>query len=324
MSIIDSLSAGYRFVTGRLHLLLLPIALDLVLWGTPRLSIGPLLDKVAEIYQNAAQMDGLTTDLSSVAQQASELLVEWGQQSNLLNLIANGFLFHVPSVMAIAEPLPNVAIREISNPVAVVALFLLLALVGLFLGVVYFGLLADRLPIGAGARSRDWTEFLILSLHRWAKTVLLVIVVILGFIAVLVPVTLGATLIALLSPPIASLLMALMSGLAFVALFYLYFSTAGLVTDDLTIMNAISRSVQLVRNSFWSTFGFIILINLISLGFSLIWVALTSYVPAGTIVAIVGNAYIGTGLAMALIIFYRTRTIMMDGNSTLEEILEQV
>lgn len=324
MSIIDSLSAGYRFVTGKLYLLLLPIALDLVLWVAPRLSIGPLLEQVAEIYRNEAQLDELSNDLSTMAEQASEIFVEVGQQSNLLNLLVSGSLFHMPSIMAVAEPLPNVAIREISNPGSVIALFIALALVGLFGGVVYFGLLADRLPIGAGARSLDWAEFLMLSLHRWAKTVLLIIVVTIGLIAILVPVSLGATLIALLSPSIASLLMALMSGLAFVAFFYLYFSTAGLVIDDLTIMNAISRSVQLVRSSFWPTFGFIILINLISRGFSLIWMPLTSYVPAGTVVAIVGNAYIGTGLAMALLIFYRTRTIMMDGTTTLEEILEQV
>ncbi len=324
MSIIDSLSAGYRFVTGKLYLLLLPVAVDLVLWSAPRLSIAPLLEQVSDIYRDAAQLDEISNDFSSMSEQASELFAQMGQQSNLLNLLANGALFHMPSVLAIAEPLPNVSVREVSNPLSVVVLFIILALIGLFLGVVYFGLLADRLPIGAGARSKDWTEFFILSLHRWAKTVLLVIVVIIALIAILVPVSLGATLIALLSPSIGALLMALMSGLAFVALFYLYFSTAGLVIDDLTIMNAISRSVQLVRNSFWPTFGFIILINLISSGFSLIWMALTSYVPAGTFVAIVGNAYIGTGLAMAMLIFYRTRTIMMDGKTTLEEILEQV
>lgn len=290
----------------------------------PRLSVKPMLEWLAELYRDAAQVDELSTDLVSMAEQASELITELGRQSNLFNLLVNSSLFHVPSIMIFLEPFPNSTINELGSPFAILSLIVILALAGLFIGVIYFGLLANKLPIGAGFKSQGWAEFLIISLRRWIQAIVLVVIVILLLLAILIPLSLGVTVLAVVSPAIASLLMALLSGLSFVAFFYLYFSTAGLILDDLSSLNAMSRSVRLVRGCFWPTFGFILLINVISRGFSLIWVPISTYVPAGTIVAIVGNAYIGTGLAMSLLVFYRTRTMLMEGEQTLEEILDKV
>ena len=50
MSIIDSISTGYRFVSQRPALLLLPLLLDALLWVLPRWSISPLLARLADFY----------------------------------------------------------------------------------------------------------------------------------------------------------------------------------------------------------------------------------------------------------------------------------
>ena len=60
MSIIDSLSAGYRFLTRRLDLLFLPILLDLILWLAPGLSVAPLFERAAHFYQEVSATPGLT------------------------------------------------------------------------------------------------------------------------------------------------------------------------------------------------------------------------------------------------------------------------
>ena len=54
MGIIDSLSAGYRFMTRKLGLILIPVALDLLLWWLPRFSVAPLFQQAAQFYSDAA------------------------------------------------------------------------------------------------------------------------------------------------------------------------------------------------------------------------------------------------------------------------------
>lgn len=323
MSVIDSLSAGYRFVTGKIYLLLIPVVLDLLLWIVPRISIAPLLAEVADLYRDSMRLNNLPADMATIVEQASTLLEELGRQSNLLNLLVNSSLLHVPSIVVQTAPLSSLPAREISSPLLVLTLFICFSLLGLFIGAVYFGQLADRLPIGAGNKSSDWNRFVSASSRRWWRIILFVLAVLFILFVFLIPTSLGITVIALLSPAFASTLVALLSGLVFVGLFYLYFATAGLVMDDLTVFESVSRSIRLVRKYFWSSLGFIILINLISLGIGLLLMPLTNYGPVGILFAIVVNAYIGTGLAMALLVFYRTRTLIMEGDVTLEELLHQ-
>ena len=52
-----------------------------------------------------------------------------------------------------------------------------------------------------------------------------------------------------------------------------------------------------------------LLSNLIGLGFALLLAQVANLAMGGTLVAIVINAYIGTGLSMALLVFYRSRVI---------------
>jgi hypothetical protein len=58
--------------------------------------------------------------------------------------------------------------------------------------------------------------------------------------------------------------------------------------------------------------GFVLLYSFISLGFAYILASLAEITPVGTIVAILIYAYIGSGLAMALLVFYRTRILQQD------------
>ena len=67
--------------------------------------------------------------------------------------------------------------------------------------------------------------------------------------------------------------------------------------------------VRLVRENFWATLGLILLTSFISLGVGLLMLQLASLNNIGAAIAVVINAYVGTGLTMALLVFYRTRFI---------------
>ena len=88
-----------------------------------------------------------------------------------------------------------------------------------------------------------------------------------------------------------------------------YFVVAGIVMDNLGIWPAIVRSVYLVRTNFWATLGFIVLSTLIGLGIAVLLAQLAQSATWLHVVAIFVNAYIGTGLALAFLVFYRSRLL---------------
>ena len=116
-------------------------------------------------------------------------------------------------------------------------------------------------------------------------------------------------LVMMFSPAFGSALAALAGAITLVVLFYLYFVTAALIMDNATLPAAMLRSLRLVRENFWATLGLILLTNLITLGIALLLLQMAALAPWAGLVAIALNAYIGTGLSMALLVFYRTRLI---------------
>ena len=124
-----------------------------------------------------------------------------------------------------------------------------------------------------------------------------------------IPVAFVLSIVMLISPPFGSVLAASAGGLVLVVFFYLYFVVAGIVMDNLGIWPAIVRSVYLVRTNFWATLGFIVLSTLIGLGIALLLAQLAQSATWLHVVAIFVNAYIGTGLALAFLVFYRSRLL---------------
>ncbi len=309
MGVIESLSAGYRFLGRRLELLLIPVALDILLWAGPRLSVAPLADRLASFYTQTATMEGVPPDVAAMTTQVSDVLTQAGRQSNLLEMLVNGSLLHVPSLLTTIGPVGAGRVFEIGNGFAAAGLAAVFSLVGLLLGVVYMSLLARRLPLGEATKSAGAAEFAQTALRHWLLVLIFVIVVALIVLVGAVPVMLGTALLTLLSASLGTLLVFLFSGTVMVLFFYLYFVVAALILDNLPLHRAVAQSFLLVRKNFWATMGFIVLTTLITVGMALIMRQLTEISPVGIAAAIGVNAYIGTGLAMALLVFYRTRVL---------------
>lgn len=314
MGVIESLSAGYRYLGWRLYLLLIPVLLDLLLWWTPPVSVAPLFTWLANFYNDPTLTQGLPTDMVTMIQKG---LTDIGQGSNLLAILVNGALLHVPSLLVAEEALLKAPSLKIGSPFLAVSLTALFALLGMLIGVVYLDLLARELPLGAGAKPETWGRLCMNILRHWFKIILFVLVTVVGLLVLYIPVSISATLLMLFSPSLAILLLVFMSGLLFVVFFYLYFVPAGVILDNLGVRAAIVQSFRLVRINFWSTIGFFLLTYLLDTGFGLIFDRIVPYQPFGTMAAIIANAYLGTGMALALLIFYRTRLLKMTGQFTL-------
>ncbi|MEM7534880.1 MAG: hypothetical protein AAF639_22070 [Chloroflexota bacterium] len=324
-----------------LELLLIPILLDFFLWITPRLSIAPFLEQVAGFYlefaaeipeaagdtQNSSGDPSVTPEtITEFMTQFADILTSLGQDINLFNFLVSSSLMHVPSLVPslgletmqmLSESMNRpLQINTIDQPLSIIMLSLLLGTIGIFIGVVYMGMLVRYLPIGIAPKHDTWDDFLRQSIRHWGQIVLFVVSVFFILLMISIPISIGVALLTIISPAIGSFLMFLMSGGVVILFFYLTFVTAGIVMDDLPLLISVRQSFRLVKNHFWRTLGFVMLTNLIYMGFYfLLGQLVVAYQPIGGMVAIALNAYISTGLVMALLVFYRTRLIKVDAET---------
>lgn len=311
LGIIDCLSAGYRFLSWRLELILIPVVLDLLLWLGPQFSMAPLFEQAAAFYAEMASADSVTPEMGQMVEQLAGGIRELGASTNLLGGVVSGSLLHVPSLLVATSPPATSWLIVIGTPGEALVWWLLFSLLGLLIGVIYLSLLARRLPIGgmAGARAG---RFAVSVLRHWLQVIGLVAVAVITMLLVYLPVSLAVGLVMLISPAAGSAIAAAAGVMTIVVYLFFYFVVPGLVMDDLALTTAIGRSVRLVQEHFLATIGFFLLTVFISWGFTLLLAALSQLTPWGALVAIIVNAYIGTGLAMALLVFYRSRIVLKE------------
>ena len=85
------------------------------------------------------------------------------------------------------------------------------------------------------------------------------------------------------------------------------FAFAAVVISNASAPRALLGSVLVVRRWFWSAIGLFFLSYIIVSGMTVIWQGLAHLGLVGLLLAIIGSAYISTGLAAAHLVFYRDR-----------------
>jgi hypothetical protein len=319
-TLIDSISEGYAAINRRPWLLLVPLLLNVYLWFGAQLSFGPLFNSVYSVLKSI--QPGL------VDQNEMQVLYD--------RLLANGsvdlraqltFLNYVPtlrqyvvgsvdseagvaSVPAIVEP-PRLIDAGRADTIQVATVggallaFVVLNTLALALSAVFLA------QVGTAVRQPKGARWLPRGGLSAAPRVGLAI---LGAVGVIVGVTLAlglpflffAYLLIFLSPTIGMLALELLLVVGFWINIYIGFYREAIVIHDQGPLRAIYTSFNVVRRNFWGTLGFLALSLLISLGSGVIWHRLVGS-TAGLIVAMVGSAYIGSGLLAARMAFFRER-----------------
>lgn len=306
MGVIDSLSEGLALARRRPLIMAIPVAIDLIIWLAPQLSVQPLADQVVRGIQATGALAAQSGDS---VQAVREMLQSIGQHFNLAGLLSAGIL-GVPSVVAGGMPqgASNVGgAILVGSPLVAVAVALMLVAVGLMFAAIYLTVIA-----GCVRGEKILPRVVLRNAARvWVKLVLLGVgLIVLGMI-VTVPVSLSVSLLTIVSPTVGAFLASLLGlfGLwvGIWVLFYLFFVVDAMVLQEVGLQRAVVNSIVVVRSSFWSSVGFIILLNVIGAGLSVVWGWLAESATIGLVAAIAGNAFIGTGLAAASLVFYRDR-----------------
>lgn len=319
-TLIDSISEGYTAINRRPWLLLLPLLLNVYLWFGPQLSFGPLFTNVHNVLTSI--QPGLI-DQSEMQVLYDQLLangsVDLRSQATFLNYVPALHQYIIGSVdsagnaagvPSIIEP-PRLIDARRTDTIAVATVggallafvtlnALALALSALFLAQVGA---AVRNPAGGMWLPRGGLG----AALRVGLAMLGAVGIILGVMLALgLPFLFFAYLLIFLSPTIGLLALELLFVVGFWINIYIGFYREAIVIHDQGPLRAIYTSFNVVRRNFWGTLGFLAISLIISLGSGAIWFRLVGS-TAGLIVAMIGSAYIGSGLLAARMAFFRER-----------------
>jgi hypothetical protein len=298
LGIIETISAGFSLLIKRVWLALIPIALDLFLWLGPKLSIAPVIAKTLVTMRAAAESFGSTTTDPNVTEMMNamfELLQQGVGTTNFMALLAWGRL-GVPSVAGLKPIEPGIGtIIELSGYGQMLLVQLVIMALGLLVACVFLGLLAQAVR----GENLDLAGLVNDVPTYW-----------LHMAAVLAPFGLFLIFAISLSLFFGPLSIFVLVGVIWLMIYMSFFPHAVTLMHQKPL-HALSSTFRLVRSNFWSTIGLLVLVNLLSTGLGLIWARLVARSAITMLVAILANAYVGTGLTLALFIFFRDRMALL-------------
>ena len=306
LGVIDAISAGFSIVSRRPWLMGLPVLLDVGLWLGPRLTIRGLLTPLLSSMAAAAAASPEYQAASEVSRQYLELIAN---RINLLALLANGFLGFPSLVSGQGPDIPALSQAgrtiDISNIAGALGLVAILVFVSLLVGGVYLVLIGQRV------RGETPIQHLLLRTGRiWVRLTLLSFSLFVAGLVITIPLGLLLGLLSVVAPGVASIgsfmILVLAAWLLVWLAITLTFAVPAIILDEVGVGNAVWRSMNVVGRNFWPTIGLILLSLFLTRGFSFIWLRLGE-TPLGLVVSIVGNAYIGSGLVAATLVFYSDR-----------------
>lgn len=300
-TLIDTISAGYQALNRRLWVIGIPAGISAYLWfGTP-LTLAPygssLADHVNRLVQQLSDNQHIQAELlRSMVSIDGRLAMAWINFVPVLNPELRG-----------TTGIRPVAINNLLELFAATVLINLLALVlsSLFLTLLCGAVRNERFELVSSLRHSIYVaRTIVLSLLAMAGVVLILAMPFLAISALVIAALPNAALIVLLA--------------WYIVLFWGYVYT-GFAAEAILIsragpLRALYNSVNVVRRNLTGTIGLLLLSFVIISGLGIVWHTLTKTM-AGQALAILGSAYVSSGLSAARLEFYRERMTRWRGRA---------
>ena len=280
MGAVDTFAKGFSVVNRHPSLLLFPLALDGLIWGLPAITAGPI---IRSALVDAAPPAGGPDPVSLLA------------GYDLLSLLAR----FTPSLLAAAGgnvgALAGKQVIALQRPDQAFALVLGLLLVGFLVGSWY--LLAVTRAV------RDRTPAPLVGLADYGRALRRILALVAYGAAVLIGAMVVLVVAAAINGGVAQFVESvLLVGLLWVVV-SLYFTIDAIVAGGLPARVALRSSALLYRVDFGAAAWIVVLATLIRVGLPLVWQAVATTAP-GLVGASVVNAYVGTGVTAATMVFF--------------------
>jgi hypothetical protein len=288
--LIDTISLGYRALNRRIWLIILPITLSAYLWfGTPI-----MLDSALNDGSALNSLPGVA-ELSGVQQEIVRTVLT-------SDLRLNAVWLNLVPLLTPPQPPPTSTALLVSSPLMVLVSILLLNTITLLLSSLFLTGLSGAVrndPL------RPLSELRLALRVAWTLVRVLLALLGVGIVLGLPFFAISAILIAIL--PAAALPVFLLWYIAiFWAYIYVGFVPEAILLSQKGPLRAVYNSVNLVRRNLAATLGLLLVSMIITSGLAVLWRQLATN-PFGIALALLGSAYVGSGLSAARMEFYRER-----------------
>ena len=313
-SLMKALMAGFDAISNHIGLILFAVALDLLLWLGPRLSLARLVDS---IFNRAVTLPELRTPEMAEMMSSSRVLWQYmAEQFNLFSVLRT-FPVGIPSLMVSRSPVAGPGgspstIWELPSLGMAAGVWLLLVLAGLVAGTLYFEAVAQaalqgRVQWAQIVKDWPWATLQVLALALFWLTLLL---------GILVPFSCLLSLFLMGGLQIGSLAILLFGGLILWMFLPLIFSPHGIFANRRGMWASVRDGITMTRRTLPSTALFLMLILILSEGLDVLW-----RIPKETswlaFVGVIGHAFVTTGLLASTFVYYR------DSNHWIQRMLQQ-
>lgn len=291
-------------VVRRPWVLLIPIAFNLFLWLGPQINARPIFDQaLALLNVSVTYTSNMTPETQQGLDASKEMLKSEGETFNVFSITAL-FALGVPALLGL-ESLPTTPPRApwfvVGDIGTLIGLSFLFALIGVLIASIYLE------TIARGVRHEVQAQTFVPNvLKAYLKTGGLIALALIGLIALLSPFLIGATLISLINQGLASFVIIVGVMIILWSLLYMAFAVPAIFVSGANPVQAILNSVTVFRFNSWSAMGLVFLIYLIQMGFSLVWPMFFD-TTWGTVLNVIANAFLGSGLVAAAMLFYHDR-----------------
>ncbi len=301
LRVIPSMSRGFETVAEKLVLVLPPLLLDLFLWLGPRLSVAGVAEGLVQSW--TAMLRSADPEVVLTMRQDMD---EFFSHLNVFSALSTAPL-GVPSLMGATAPdaLPD----SISPGVWVLdsawewfGATLLLWVLGLGLGALYFGMIAHQVRDG-----RLRLRALLAELPGyWGGMVGLALSGALAVFAITLPFACISGVLGTFGLSLGILALMAGIGIGMWSLIFLIFTVHAMMLNGRGLLDAMRESINIVKLNTPATFSLIFLAVVINQGLSYLW-GLPEPDSWVRLVGLAGHAFISTGVIASTFVFYQDR-----------------
>lgn len=323
-SLIRSMAGGFNAVASHIYLILIPAALDLLLWFGPHFRINHLVKSdMINLIGLMRQMS--STDMRLYWQSLEQILLQCLEQYNLASQLS-AFPIGIPSLLGVQAllsgkaplntPIGSAPIIEFQSGGLFILTWLLFMLIGLFLGTVYFAAVARMCGRLLGNTQSaqlvetdkpDRLPAFRLSVLAWQAIQVFAMVFLLVVLSLIliVPAVWLSFFLSMISTILGQFVLLLATFSAMWFLIPLIFSPHGIFLCGQSMFSAIASSTRIVRFSLPGTGMFLLTALILYQGLGILWQSPpdSSWL---TLIGILGHAFIATGLLAASFIYYNS------------------
>ena len=296
--IIGSLRAGFDVTAGYITAILMPVALDLILWLGPRLSLNTLAQPVLNYIQQ-----GMTANGGFKPEDVTSMMTLYQQSFKAFNVLALLRTFPVGVASLISGKLPGLTplgmptTMQIDSYLNLVGLVFLLTLIGWLFGGLYFRWVAaivtpENLPSTLGALIQTLFYSVVWVLVCW----------ILGL-----PIIFTVSLIFMFNSVVGEVVLVILAFISMWLIVPVFFSPHGIFVKKQNAFASILGSFQMARFTLPTSSLFVLTVFLLAYSSNFLW-AIPTNDSWLTLVGILGHGFVTTALLASSFKYYRDMT----------------